>query len=99
MVFANYVRIKWNKPKKIKYLISNLTCFKKSKVVIKIILMSYKTQELSVLNCRYYGFECNFEVEGKISKISKDMKKHTDDVHGADLTKEFLTQVILRKRP
>lgn len=55
--------------------------------------------KLSVLNCRYYGIECNFEVEGKIGKISKEMKMHTSKVHGLDLTQEYLTLAVLRKVP
>ena len=52
---------------------------------------------MSMLNCRYYGFECNFEIEGNIHSISHEMKKHTLKEHGIDFTKEFLTQAILRK--
>ena len=52
-----------------------------------------------MLNCRYYGFECNFEVEGKLDKISGEMKRHTLNEHRIDYSKEFLTQIILRKNP
>jgi predicted small metal-binding protein len=54
--------------------------------------------KLSMLNCRYYGFECNFEVEGKLDKISEEMKRHTLYEHRIDYSKEFLTQIILRKK-
>lgn len=54
---------------------------------------------MSMLNCRYYGFECNFEVDGSITKISEEMKKHTLKEHNVDLSKEFLTLAILRKIP
>ena len=54
---------------------------------------------MSMLNCRYYGFECNFEIEGKLNNIAHEMKKHTMNEHGVDFTKEFLTQAILRKIP
>ena len=53
---------------------------------------------MSVLNCRYYGFECNYELEGSIEKITDKFKNHIVKEHGIDYTKEFLTQVILRKR-
>jgi predicted small metal-binding protein len=52
-----------------------------------------------MLNCRYYGIECNFEIEGELNKIAQEMKKHTLREHGVDFTKEFLTQTILRKTP
>lgn len=52
---------------------------------------------MSMLNCRYYGFECNFEVEGKLQNISKEMRKHALKEHGVDLSYEFLTMEILRK--
>jgi len=51
------------------------------------------------LNCRYYGFECNFEVKGDIEKIGDKMKQHTFEEHEVVLTKEYLSQVILRKIP
>ena len=54
---------------------------------------------MSTLNCRYYGFECNFEVDGDIEKIVDKMKQHTLGEHKVDFTKEYLTQIILRKRP
>lgn len=54
---------------------------------------------MSMLNCRYYGFECNFEVEGKLDNIADEIKNHALKQHGIDFTKEFLTQAILRKTP
>jgi predicted small metal-binding protein len=52
---------------------------------------------LSILNCRYYGFECNFEIKGDIKKIVNKMQQHAIVEHKVDLTKEFLSQMILRK--
>ncbi len=52
---------------------------------------------MSVLNCRYYGFECNFEIKGDIKKIVNKMQQHAIVEHKVDLTKEFLSQMILRK--
>jgi hypothetical protein len=54
---------------------------------------------MSVLNCRYYGFECNYELEGDIEKIAGEFKNHTSKAHRIDYPKESLAQVILRKRP
>ncbi len=53
--------------------------------------------KLTTLNCRYYGFECNFEVKGDIKKITNQMKQHTLEEHKVDLTKEYISQVTLRK--
>jgi len=53
---------------------------------------------LSTLNCRYYGFEWNFEVKGDIKKITNKIKQHTFEEHKIDLTKEYLSQIILRKK-
>ena len=53
---------------------------------------------MSILNCRYYGFECNFEVKGNIEKLVNKMQQHAMDQHKTDLTKEFLSQIILRKK-
>ncbi len=55
--------------------------------------------KMSVLNCRYYGFECNYELEGDIEKIVDEFKNHTTEKHGIDYPKEILTQIILRKKP
>ena len=52
---------------------------------------------LSTLNCRYYGFECNFEANGEIEKITDKMKLHALAEHRIDFTKKFLSQEILRK--
>ena len=58
-----------------------------------------KVGKLSTLNCRYYGFECNFEVEGDIEKIGDKMKQHIFEEHKVVLTKEYLSMIILRKIP
>jgi predicted small metal-binding protein len=57
-----------------------------------------KVGKLSTLNCRYYGFECNFEINGDIEKIVQKIKQHTFEEHEVNLTKEYLTQLILRKK-
>ncbi|KFM18822.1 hypothetical protein AAA799P11_00943 [Marine Group I thaumarchaeote SCGC AAA799-P11] len=54
---------------------------------------------MSALNCRYYGFECNFEVKGDIKDIVNKMREHAFEEHKIDLSKEFLSQMSLRKIP
>ena len=54
---------------------------------------------MSVLNCRYYGFECNYEMDGNIKTISARFKNHIKKEHMIDYPKEILTNVILRKKP
>ena len=58
-----------------------------------------KVGKLSTLNCRYYGFECNFEIKGDIEKTCNKMKQHIFEEHKVVLTKEHLSQIILRKIP
>ena len=53
---------------------------------------------MSVLNCRYFGFECNYEKEGKITDIVDKFKRHIDEEHHVDYPKEILLQEILRKK-
>jgi len=51
------------------------------------------------LQCKEYGFECEFSVEGDdLGKIIEDFGKHTEQEHGIEYSKESLMQVILRKR-
>jgi len=54
---------------------------------------------MSVLNCRYYGFECNYEMEGDIKKIADEFKNHITKECKIDYPKEILTNTILRKKP
>lgn len=50
------------------------------------------------LQCKEYGFECDFSVEGEdISKIIEDFGKHTEQEHGIEYSKESLMQIIMRK--
>lgn len=50
------------------------------------------------LQCRDYGFECEFTVEGKdTSAIIEDFAKHTAEEHGIEYSKESLMQFIIRK--
>ena len=54
---------------------------------------------MSVLNCRYYGFECNYELEGNIKKIVDEFRDHTIKEHHVDYPKELIMNTILQKRP
>jgi predicted small metal-binding protein len=50
------------------------------------------------LQCKEYGFECEFSVEGEdVPKIIEDFGKHTEQEHGIEYSKESLMQVIMRK--
>ncbi len=50
------------------------------------------------LQCRDYGFDCGFSVEGTdASKILEDFGKHTEVEHGIEYSKESLMQFIIRK--
>ena len=50
------------------------------------------------LQCKDYGFEYNFSVEGNdISTIITDFGKHTAPENGIEYSKESLMQFILRK--
>ena len=50
------------------------------------------------LQCKDYGFECEFHVEGDDTvKVIDDFGKHTDEEHGIEYSKESLMQIIIRK--
>ncbi len=53
---------------------------------------------MSVLNCRYYGLECNYEIEGNVKTIIDEFKKHITKEHVVDYPKEILVNTILRKK-
>jgi len=49
------------------------------------------------LVCRDYGFECNFQAEGKnIFHVAEYFGKHIIEKHGRDFSKEALTDYIIR---
>ena len=50
------------------------------------------------LTCAYYGFECDFVVEGEMEQVIEDFRIHTDDEHGIDYSKEAIMQFLLRKQ-
>ena len=50
------------------------------------------------LQCKDYGFECEFFVEGSdTSQVIFDFGKHTEEEHGIEYSKESLMQIIMRK--
>ena len=53
---------------------------------------------MAELKCMDYGFECDFIVEGEIEQVIEDFRKHTDEEHGIDYSKEAIMQFLLRKQ-
>lgn len=50
------------------------------------------------LQCRDYGFDCDFSVEGSdAAALIEDFGKHTEQEHGIEYSKESLMQFIMRK--
>ena len=50
------------------------------------------------LQCKDYGFEYDFLVEGNdTTQVILDFGKHTDDEHCIEYSKENLMQFIMRK--
>ena len=54
---------------------------------------------MSVLNCSYYGFECNYENERDAKTIVDEFKNHVTKEYMVNYPKEILTNAILRKKP
>jgi predicted small metal-binding protein len=55
-------------------------------------------KNMARLRCSDYGFECEFVSEGEIEEVLEEFRKHTDEEHGIDYTKEALMQFILRQK-
>lgn len=50
------------------------------------------------LRCIDYGFECDFVAEGpEPAKVIEEYRKHSDEEHGIEYSKESLMQFILRQ--
>ena len=50
------------------------------------------------LQCRDYGFDCDFTVEGSdTGSLIENFGKHTEQEHGIEYSKESLMQFIMRK--
>jgi len=52
---------------------------------------------MAKLQCRDYGFDCDFVVDGEVESVITQFGKHTNDKHGIEYSKEALMQIILRK--
>ena len=55
-------------------------------------------QSMAKLKCQDYGFECSFIAEGEIEEVIENFRRHTDDEHGIDYSKEAIMQFLLRKQ-
>ncbi|MDH5431349.1 MAG: DUF1059 domain-containing protein [Nitrosopumilus sp.] len=53
---------------------------------------------MAKLKCNDYGFECDFVSEGEMESVIDEFKKHTDEEHGIDYSKEAIMQFLLRKQ-
>lgn len=53
---------------------------------------------MAKLKCRDYGFECDFVAEGDMDVVIDEFKKHTDEEHGIDYSREAVMQFVLRKQ-
>ena len=50
------------------------------------------------LDCRDYGFECDFVAEGEnIAELIGKFGKHSSDEHGIEYSREALMQFIIRQ--
>ena len=50
------------------------------------------------LRCQDYGFECKFVAEGIVTaQVLDEFRKHTEDEHGIEYSKEALMQFIIRQ--
>jgi predicted small metal-binding protein len=53
---------------------------------------------MAKLKCGDYGFECDFVAEGEMEEVIQNFRKHTDEEHGIDYSKEAVMQFLLRKQ-
>lgn len=53
---------------------------------------------MAKLTCNDYGFECDFVAEGEMEAVIDNFRKHTDEEHGIDYSKEAVMQFLLRKQ-
>ncbi len=51
------------------------------------------------LQCKDYGYECEYVTEGEIDNVIEDYKQHMDKVHGIDYSKEVIMDFVKRKSP
>jgi predicted small metal-binding protein len=55
-------------------------------------------QSMAKLKCNDYGFECDFVADGEMETVIDQFRKHTDEEHGIDYSKEAVMQFLLRKQ-
>ncbi|MFQ5572977.1 MAG: DUF1059 domain-containing protein [Nitrosopumilaceae archaeon] len=49
------------------------------------------------LECKDYGFECDFVVDGEGSSLIDQIRAHFESKHGIDYSSEFVIQMIVNK--
>jgi len=50
------------------------------------------------LECKEYGFECEYVVEGECdTKLVEQLRSHFDAEHGIDYSSEFVIQMVMNK--
>ncbi len=50
------------------------------------------------LECKDYGFECNYVVEEECdTKLIEQLRSHFDAEHGIDYSSEFIIQMVTNK--
>lgn len=50
------------------------------------------------LECKDYGFECDFAVKGQKNLTTlEQLRKHFEEEHGIDYSSEFLIQMVINK--
>lgn len=64
---------------------------------MKYITHKFSKKELAKLNCKDYGFECDFVAEGEMKNMIENFSTYTEEEHGIDYSHEVLVQFILRK--
>ncbi len=47
--------------------------------------------------CKDYGYDCDFIVEGEIDDVVEKFGKHTEMEHGIEYSPETLTKFIVNK--
>jgi len=65
---------------------------------VDIYIEGYFSKNMAELKCRDYGFECDFVATGEMEEVIENFRKHTDDEHGIDYSKEAVMQFLLRKQ-
>jgi predicted small metal-binding protein len=62
-------------------------------------IRSHSEKLLSKLDCKNYGFDCNFIATGEdIGKIIKEFRKHTIQEHYIDYPEGVLMKFVMNKK-